>query len=74
MTRILLAEDEQAMREYLPRAPERSGYDVVAVGRGTAAAPLLEQEHFDLLLTEYCDARNGRHRTRAPLYPRVSGH
>ena len=52
MTRILLAEDEQAMREYLARALERSGYDVVAVDRGTAAAPLLEQEHFDLLLTD----------------------
>jgi two-component system cell cycle response regulator CpdR len=25
---------------------------VVAVGRGTQAAPLLEQEHFDLLLTD----------------------
>lgn len=52
MTRILLAEDEQAMREYLARALERSGYDVVAVDGGTAAAPLLEQEHFDLLLTD----------------------
>ena len=35
MTRILLAEDDQAMREYLARALERSGYDVVAVDRGT---------------------------------------
>jgi two-component system, cell cycle response regulator CpdR len=52
MARILLAEDEQAMREYLTRALERSGYDVVAVDCGTAAAPLLENEHFDLLLTD----------------------
>lgn len=52
MTRILLAEDEQAMREYLARALERSGYDVVSVDRGTEAAPLLENEHFDLLLTD----------------------
>ncbi|MBP6379605.1 MAG: response regulator [Sphingorhabdus sp.] len=52
MTRILLAEDEQAMREYLARALERSGYDVVSVDRGTEAAPLLEREHFDLLLTD----------------------
>lgn len=52
MTRILLAEDEQAMREYLARALERSGYEVVAVDRGTEAAPLLEREHFDLLLTD----------------------
>ncbi|MES2781287.1 MAG: response regulator [Pseudomonadota bacterium] len=52
MIRILLAEDEQAMREYLARALERSGYEVVAVDRGTAAVPLLEAEHFDLLLTD----------------------
>ncbi len=52
MIRILLAEDEQAMREYLARALERSGYDVVSVDRGTEAVPLLEREHFDLLLTD----------------------
>lgn len=52
MTRILLAEDEKAMREYLTRALEKSGYEVVAVDRGTEAAPLLEHEHFDLLLTD----------------------
>lgn len=52
MTRILLAEDEAAMREYLTRALEKSGYAVVAVDRGTEAAPLLEAEHFDLLLTD----------------------
>ena len=52
MPRILLAEDEQAMREYLTRALEKSGYQVVAVDRGTDAAPLLEQETFDLLLTD----------------------
>ena len=52
MIRILLAEDEQAMREYLARALERSGYEVIAVDRGTAAVPFLESEHFDLLLTD----------------------
>jgi two-component system cell cycle response regulator CpdR len=54
MIRVLLAEDEQAMREYLARALEKSGYDVVAVDRGTDAIPLLEDEsqHFDLLLTD----------------------
>jgi two-component system, cell cycle response regulator CpdR len=52
MTRILLAEDEKAMREYLARALEKSGYEVVSVDRGTEAAPLLEHEHFDLLLTD----------------------
>ena len=52
MFRILLAEDEQFMRAYLARALERSGYEVVAVDSGTAAAPLLEAERFDLLLTD----------------------
>ncbi|WP_375285875.1 cell cycle two-component system response regulator CpdR [Sphingomonas sp.] len=52
MIRILLAEDDQVMREYLARALERSGYAVVAVDRGTAALPLVEAESFDLLLTD----------------------
>ncbi|WP_294280709.1 response regulator, partial [uncultured Sphingomonas sp.] len=45
-------EDDAVMREYLTRALERSGYAVKAVDRGTAALPLLEEESFDLLLTD----------------------
>ena len=52
MIRILLAEDDQAMRTYLARALENAGYEVAAVDRGTAALPLLEDEHFDLLLSD----------------------
>jgi two-component system cell cycle response regulator CpdR len=52
MYRILLAEDDRVMREYLTRALERSGYAVTAVDRGTEAIPLLETERFDLLLTD----------------------
>ena len=52
MIRILLAEDEEAMRTYLARALTNAGYDVVAVDRGTAALPLLEAESFDLLLSD----------------------
>ncbi len=52
MIKILLAEDDAVMREYLTRALEKSGYSVSAVDRGTAALPLLEQETFDLLLTD----------------------
>ncbi len=52
MIRILLAEDDQVMREYLSRALERAGYHVTAVDRGTAAMPLLKSEQFDLLLTD----------------------
>jgi two-component system cell cycle response regulator CpdR len=50
--RILLAEDEDAMRTYLARALENAGYDVVAVDRGTEAVPHLESAHFDLLLSD----------------------
>tara|TARA_R110000772_G_scaffold63045_4_gene141342 strand:- start:2568 stop:2957 length:390 start_codon:yes stop_codon:yes gene_type:complete len=52
MIRILLAEDEQSMREHLTRALQKSNYEVVAVDRGTAALPFLESEKFDLLLTD----------------------
>ncbi len=52
MIRILLAEDDDAMRAYLARALENAGYSVDAVDRGTAALPLLEQERYDLLLSD----------------------
>ena len=52
MARILLAEDDAAMRQYLVRALEKSGYQVVSVDRGTAAIPHLESGGFDLLLTD----------------------
>ena len=52
MVRILLAEDDQSMREYLQRALQRVGYEVQAVGCGTEALPLLEPGRFDLLLTD----------------------
>jgi two-component system cell cycle response regulator CpdR len=51
MPRILLAEDDTSMREYLQRALSRVGYDVQAVGCGTEAMPLLEAGQYDLLLT-----------------------
>ena len=52
MIKILLAEDDRSMREYLARALERVGYAVQAVGCGTEAIPLLEANSFDLLLTD----------------------
>lgn len=50
--RILLAEDEEAMRTYLARALTNAGYHVSAVDRGTAALPLLETGDFDLLVSD----------------------
>jgi two-component system, cell cycle response regulator CpdR len=52
MIRILLAEDDSVMREYLARALERAGYAVTAVDRGTEALPLILADSFDLLLTD----------------------
>ncbi len=52
MIRILLAEDDDSMREYLARALERTGYGVKAVESGIAALELLQHETFDLLLTD----------------------
>jgi two-component system cell cycle response regulator CpdR len=52
MARILLAEDDTSMREYLQRALQRVGYDVDAVGCGTEAMPLLEAGRYELLLTD----------------------
>ncbi|WP_343346266.1 response regulator [Sphingomicrobium sp. XHP0239] len=52
MSRILLAEDDTSMRDYLSRALQRVGYEVTSVGCGTDAVPHLESEKFDLLLTD----------------------
>ena len=52
MIRILLAEDDASMRFYLSRALEQAGYVVDAVDRGTAALPLLEENVYELLLSD----------------------
>ena len=52
MIRILLAEDDDAMRNYLALALENSGYEVDAVGTGLDAVPLLEDSDYDLLLSD----------------------
>ena len=52
MIRILLAEDDEAMRAYLARALERSGYQVATAATGREALDLLLSGTFDLLLTD----------------------
>ena len=52
MIRILLAEDDEAMRAYLKRALENAGFSVMAVGSGVEALPLIETEIYDLLLSD----------------------
>lgn len=52
MIRILLAEDDEAMRGYIARSLENAGYSVMSVGSGTEAVPLLKTEIYDLLLSD----------------------
>ncbi len=48
--RILVAEDDQAIRDSLTRALELEGYEVLGVGDGAAA--LIQAAHADLLLLD----------------------
>lgn len=50
--RILLAEDDDAMRGFLSRALKKAGYSVKAFGDGEQAYQQLLSEPFTLLLTD----------------------
>ena len=52
MARILLAEDETAVREFVRRALSVQGHKVTAVADGAEALVALGQAEFDLLLTD----------------------
>jgi two-component system, cell cycle response regulator CpdR len=52
MARILVAEDETQVREFVRLALERRGHRITAVEDGTQALAKLENERFDLLLTD----------------------
>jgi two-component system cell cycle response regulator CpdR len=52
MARILIAEDDDSMRHFLARALERAGHEVVAVGHGADALPVIAEGRFDLLLAD----------------------
>ena len=54
MSRILLAEDEEALRAFIARALAQDGHEVVAAADGGEALDVLirEQGRFDLLLTD----------------------
>ena len=54
MARILLAEDEEALRAFVMRALAQDGHEVVAAADGAEALEVLsrDQKDFDLLLTD----------------------
>jgi two-component system, cell cycle response regulator CpdR len=52
MARILVAEDEGSVREFVARALRGRGHEVTAVEDGGSALEALEIEAYDLLLTD----------------------
>lgn len=50
--KILIIEDEETLRESLERVLSREGYDVNSVDNAEAALLLLEEESYDLILTD----------------------
>ena len=52
MASILIAEDDNSMREFLAKALRRAGHEVVAVGDGLDAMARVTDARFDLLLAD----------------------
>ena len=52
MARILLAEDDPSVREFVNRALVHRGHGVTTVNDGGEALEALEEDTFDLLLTD----------------------
>jgi two-component system cell cycle response regulator CpdR len=52
MAHILVAEDDDNMREFLSRALRRAGHSVEAAGDGLEAISILQERQFDLLLAD----------------------
>ncbi|MFQ5346890.1 MAG: response regulator [Rhodothalassiaceae bacterium] len=52
MARILLAEDDEAVRSFVRRALESAGHEIVEVTDGGQALERLAAERFDLLLSD----------------------
>ena len=73
MARILLAEDEEALRALTARALTDSGHDVVTAIDGADALDILTRENgrFELLLTDIkmplMDGMRSRSRPRATI-------
>ncbi|MEE8333493.1 MAG: response regulator [Alphaproteobacteria bacterium] len=52
MASILIAEDDKAVREFVSRALQQDGHDIIAVGDGQQALTALGNQPFDMLLTD----------------------
>ncbi len=52
MSRILIIDDEQSMRDFLSIMLKKEGYDVIAAGNGEDALKAINDEIFDLIITD----------------------
>jgi DNA-binding NtrC family response regulator len=52
MAKVLIAENELALREFIARGLERRGHSVLVTDDGATAAEALKDQIFDLLLTD----------------------
>lgn len=52
MARVLIAEDDSAVREFVSRALSHGGHDVATANDGLEALGILDGQSFDLLLTD----------------------
>lgn len=52
MAKVLIAEDEAGVREFVARALEIAGHDVTTAEDGLLALDALDGDEFDLLLTD----------------------
>jgi len=52
MTKVLLADDEEALRLMMGRQLKRAGYDVTLAEDGQAAADLLSSDTFDVIVSD----------------------
>ncbi len=52
MSKILIAEDDTAVREFVSRALVNTGHDVTATADGVQALEALEKDTFELLLSD----------------------
>lgn len=52
MARVLVVEDEEAVREFVSRVLTMHGHNVLIANDGAAAVELMAHHHFDLLLSD----------------------
>lgn len=52
MARVLIAEDDMAVREFVSRALAHGGHEVATAGDGLEALSVLDGNSFDLLVTD----------------------